>query len=502
MFLRLFAFSFLAIGILSLPASSNAQKKPDPKKKVDPKKKWDLDGFVREVAERGANEQVKMVSEKMRELNPLFKDFPVAKIENSEVARISFDTTYVEDVSPIRAFAKLKELHADGATYMSGKLAEIAPLAGLKLEIASFNHNPDLAEITSLKGMPLTTLEFDYTKVSSLAPVEGMSSLEVLKCSITRVTSLKSLKGLKLKELHCSLNKGAKGEMISDVTPLHGMKLEKFSCARCAVTEFATIKDMPITHLALGETPPTDFSFLKHLPLKELTLDHTRFNERDGHLVKDKQITMLILTNSQIKDLLFVKEMPLMKLWVNSCTQLKDLQPLKGMKLDGLYCHDTGIKDLKPLAGMPLKDLYCYNTPVASLEPLKGMPLDTLYCGVKDKEGTSSIADLTPLTGAPLRILWCANTNIKDLKPLAQAPLVLLYCQHTAIKDLKPLAGNSVVEFHCEATKVVDLTPLKDLPKLATLRCDYKLPKDGAALRAIKSLTTLNGANAMNVLGK
>ncbi len=232
MFFRLFTFSFLVVGILSLPSSMTGQSKVDPKKKkVDAKKKWDLEEFVREMASRGPNEQLKLVSEKMHELNPLFKDFTLQKIENNEVARIGFDTTYVDDVSPIRAFAKLRELQAAGATYYSGKLADISALAGLKLEIASFNHNPELTEITALKGMPLKTLEFDYTKVAALTPLEGCHSLEVLKCSVTRVTNLKPLKGLKLKELWCSLNKGAKDETISDLAPLHGMKLEKLACA-------------------------------------------------------------------------------------------------------------------------------------------------------------------------------------------------------------------------------------------------------------------------------
>ncbi len=259
---------------------------------------------------------------------------------------------------------------------------------------------------------------------------------------------------------------------------------------------------MPIHYLQIGETPPIEFAFLRHLPLKELWIDHTRFNEKDGYLVRDKRITHLGLTATQIKDLTFVKQMPLLKLWCNSCLELRDLVPLKGMKIESIYCHDSPIKDLKPLAGMPLKDLYCYNTNVASLLPLKGVPLDTLYCGMKDKEGTSAISDLAPLAGSPLRILWCANSNVKDLKPVTKLPIVLLYCQHTAIKDLKPIAGLSVVELHCEGTKVVDFGPLKDALKLTTLQCDYKLPKDAAVLRAIKTLTTLNAGNAQNILGK
>ena len=150
----------------------------------------------------------------------------------------------------------------------------------MKLEIASFNHNPELTEITALKGMPLKTLEFDYTKVAAPTPLEGCHSLEVLKCSVTRVTNLKPLKGLKLKELWCSLNKGAKDETISDLAPLHGMKLEKLACAACAVVDFNVIKEMPIHYLQIGETPPIEFAFLRHLPLKELWIDHTALQRK------------------------------------------------------------------------------------------------------------------------------------------------------------------------------------------------------------------------------
>ena len=127
MFFRLFTFSFLVVGILSLPSSMTGQSKVDPKKKESMRRR---NGIWKSLSGKwpagGLTNSSSSFPRRCTELNPLFKDFTLQKIENNEVARIGFDTTYVDDVSPIRAFAKLRELQAAGATYYSGKLADIS----------------------------------------------------------------------------------------------------------------------------------------------------------------------------------------------------------------------------------------------------------------------------------------------------------------------------------------------------------------------------------------
>jgi Leucine-rich repeat (LRR) protein len=492
---RALAFLFVATLLAGAAPSAGAQ---DKKGKPDLKKKFDLDGFVKKVGELPPDEQVKLVLEKMQEFNPGFREFVFARIEDGAVTQVALSTKYVTDISPIRAFANLKQLSATEA--VAGKLKDISPLAGLKLETVRLTGNLELGSIAALKGMPLVYLSCNATKVASLDPLEGCKTLEMLHCDTTRVTSLKPLKGLKLRHLHCSQNKGAAGETITDLSPLQGMKLERFGCSGCAARDFSVLKEMPIVHLNIAETQIADFSVLKTLPVEELYLTKTRFTEKDGAFLKGKPLGLLYVSGTPIKDLQFANGLPLVTLSCDTCPLLKDLHGLKDSKLVTINFSRTPIKDLKPLEGLPLRKVHFSDTIVASLEPLKGAPLEEVYFGWHDLKGAAPLADLAPLAGKNIRVLVCTNSAVKDLKPLASAPLEVVHCQNTQIKDLTPLAGTPLRILKCQGTKVVDFKPLKDCPKLESLYCDFVPARDSAALKAITTLKLLNDADAATLL--
>src|SRR4051812_16376183 len=120
----MFARSLLLLAAVGLPLGlcdrCRAQAKAPPKlPKVDPKgknpkdepvvapKKWDWQTFVKEVKVMPPEVQVDVVLKKLRELNPGFREFHFAKIENGAVARVAMDTYEVVNISPVRAFDQL-----------------------------------------------------------------------------------------------------------------------------------------------------------------------------------------------------------------------------------------------------------------------------------------------------------------------------------------------------------------------------------------------------------
>jgi Leucine-rich repeat (LRR) protein len=494
--------------LAGLPESSAGQAKADPKNpKVDPKKtkvepknprRWDLETFIKEVSVLPAEEQVSAVLRKMKEVNPGFREFTSSMIVDGAVAKLWVNTYEVEDIAPVRAFEKLVELYATGPS--GSKLIDVSPLAGLKLSVLDLSYNAGLSEISVIRGMPLKTFRCLATAVATLAPLENCQTLEDLECGYSHVTSLKPLKGLKLKTLGCSICKGENGQTITDLSPLQGMMLTKFHCDSAGAKDYAVLKPMPITDISLSNTPIADFTVLKNLPLKTVALHQTQLTDAGAANLKGKAITSLTVSLTNIQSLNFVREMPLEHLDCHACLQLRDLAPLKGIKLKTLHVAGTQIRDLTPLTGAPLTTLYCANTNVFKLDALKGAPLTYLDCGWRDRQGVSALADLTPLAGSPLQTLYCDSTMVKDLKPLSGTPISILHCQNTVVKDLTPLAGTPIVILLCKNTKVVDFSPLKDAEKLSTLDCDCKLPRDTPVLKQIKTLRILNGSNAQNVL--
>jgi len=134
---------------------------------------------------------------------------------------------------------------------------------------------------------------------------------------------------------------------------------------------------------------------------------------------------------------------PLISLTIDGCSNLQDLNPLRGMPLrelsirGGHFHKYPKIKDLTPLKGMPLERLTLVHlSNLTNIAPLQGMPLRDL-----DLSATK-ITDVTPLRGMPLkRLVFWEVWELADISPLKGMPLEFLDVRRTAVKDMSPVKG-------------------------------------------------------------
>jgi hypothetical protein len=91
------------------PPDTGRQTHTGPKK-VD-------EAWLKKVAELPAEEQVRAVVAKLKELNPGFDGKEKHEIEGGVVTMLSFLTDYVTDISPVRGLASLKSLSCRGSPY-------------------------------------------------------------------------------------------------------------------------------------------------------------------------------------------------------------------------------------------------------------------------------------------------------------------------------------------------------------------------------------------------
>jgi hypothetical protein len=176
-----------------------------------------------------------------------------------------------------------------------------------------------------------------------------------------------------------------------------------------------------VIRLSLSTTAVHDLS-----PLRSLKdLEHVTVS---GIFDKSGQKTPGLLT-----DLTPLKGLPLKELIVSVNPGLRDLSPLRGMKLERLQCMTTGVSDLRPLAGMPLLLLYIDDTPLEDVSGLQGLPLEELDVAY------TKVRDLAPLRGMPLEMLNLAHTKVADLSPLRGMKLRSLDFRATLVKDLSLL---------------------------------------------------------------
>jgi hypothetical protein len=200
---------------------------------------------------------------------------------------------------------------------------------------------------------------------------EVVTGFTVLVDNVADISPLHALAGLS--HLNCRGSGNGKG-LLSDLSPLKGMRLTFLDIGWTAVSDLSPLSGMPLTDLSFGQSRVTDLSALKGMPLARLNCGWNVISDLSP--LKGMRLTNLAFDVSHISDLSPLQGMPLINLNCSQNPQLYDLSPLKGMSLTELYCNNTKISNLSPLKGMPLTKLYCDNTQISDLSPLEGMKLN------------------------------------------------------------------------------------------------------------------------------
>ncbi len=217
--------------------------------------------------------------------------------------------------------------------------------------------------------------------MSDLEPLRGLSSLQTLDCSETKVRDLEPLRDLSsLQTLVCW------NTQVSDLEPLQGLSsLQTLDCWGTQVRDLEPLRDLS--------------------SLQTLDCSHTEV--------------------SDLEPLQGLCSLQTLICWE---TQVSDLEPLQGLcSLQTLICWETQVSDLEPLRDLSsLQTLDCSETKVSDLEPLRDLSsLQSLDCS------DTQVSDLEPLIDRKgLQKLVCRNLRIRDF------PRKLLFSESLQHLDL------------------------------------------------------------------
>lgn len=473
------------------------------------------------------------------------------------LTHLSIQLTSVSDLTPL-AGMPLESLEC-----FSTRVSNLSPLKGLPLTYLNLS-NTQVTNLTPLKGSRLTNLSCSNSRVADLSPLAGMP-LANFSCNVSQVSDLSPLKGMPLDRLNFSDTKVSDlsplaGMPLSALTCNHEVVLKHRDLLR-SLSTLETINSQPAKDVLSESAPiwkpsPEQQTFFDEVaklsPQEQLNAVMKKLQEVNpgfdgqysGQWIQDGKVTRLGFLSVDVSDIWPVRALsdlthltctgkiggaqgklhdlsplaglPLVYLRCYN-TQVSDLSPLAGMKLNYLDIPTTKVTDLSPLAGMPLNELHFYNTPVADLSPLKGLPLTIVsgngsrisdlspLAGMKLTQlncGSTKVTDLSVIEGMELTSLECRYVPISDLSLLKGMPLTRLDCNYTQVADLTPLAGMPLKTLYCSTDRVVDLSPLKGMP-LTTLACKLEVAlKHHDLLSEIKTLETINGQPAENLLGE
>jgi hypothetical protein len=428
------------------------------------------DAFLREVAALPAEEQVRRVAAELKRLNPKFDQNSVThRIEDGQVIELKFTAAYVADLSPLRALRKLKTLDC-GSWPNTTSYSDLSPLRELDLT-ALYCSFSSIRDLSPLRGHKLKRLAIACTGVTDLSPLAGMP-LENFSAFGTRIKDLTPLKDAPLRQLFVQQTEvrdlsPVRGEgldwlqcqqtPVQDMTPLKRMPLQKLQCDaavareprnRACLNSIATLhvinevsarefwKQIDAGRLPEPETVGPDFfKEVAALPaeeqvkrvvakLKERNMD---YDGNETHKIENGQVVEFVVRSGALSD-------------IGPVRALVDLQHLtcSGLSLPGGRCSRSEVRDLGPLKGLRLVSLDCAFSEVATLGTLKEMPLRRLCI-----QGTR-VQNLAPLQGTPLVYLRCEDAPIASFSPLLHCPIREISCSATA--DLSPLRAIKTLE--------------------------------------------------------
>ena len=314
----------------------------------------------------------------------------------------------------------------------------------------------EVKSVEPLRGMRLVSLDLAATKVTDLAPLAGMTTLERLFLNDTLVSSLDPVRGLPLKEL--SLDSC----QVSDLSPLRGTPLERLVLRDTRVTDLRPLAGMPLKFIDLTNTPVLDFTPLAGLPLQEIHLQHNR-----------------------VTDLGFVRGMPLRELSLWGCVDARNYEALTSLdslellllprdyrdlpekeiaSLAKLRTHPklrqsgAEITDRMPFGATGPKEKFWkeWDEYETRFGPLRRAGVTFHYTRMEDGsyelkiEDQPALTDLSVLASIkdlPLRALWLNNCGVSDLTPIRGLSIRVLGLHGNPVADVRPLAGLPLVEW-------------------------------------------------------
>jgi serine/threonine protein kinase len=254
------------------------------------------DAWVEQVAAGSAEEQVKAVAAKLKDVNPGFDGKATPTINNGVLTGLELLTDDVTDISPVRALTELKVLICNGSAAGKGRLTDLSALKGMKLTNLMWTNTRNI-NLSSLQGLPLRQLNCGDSNVSDLSPLQGLP-LQVLSFQNTPVSDLRPLIGMRLSSLDCS------GTQVTDLWPLAEMPLGYLICRNTPVDTLAPLSKLRLTYLDCRDTKLTDFSPVKRMPLTMLYCDF--IPQRDAEVL-GKINSLERINDKPAKD--FLKEM-------------------------------------------------------------------------------------------------------------------------------------------------------------------------------------------------
>ncbi len=135
--------------------------------------------WIEDTRKLRGEKQFEAIRAKMRERNSAFDGKMTPTYSLGELTRLEFSADQVTDIVAVRGAGKLKWLTCIGSAGGRGRLANLAPLRGMKLTNLNVN-DTQVKDLWPLRGNGLTEIQFLNTPAKDLEPLRRIRVLETI----------------------------------------------------------------------------------------------------------------------------------------------------------------------------------------------------------------------------------------------------------------------------------------------------------------------------------
>lgn len=340
----------------------------------------------------------------------------------------------------------------DGAPTLSVNMDEKTDLSALRgmpaRNLQIMGSMDDLAsgkivDLAPLAGMPLETLWIWKVPVKNIAPLKTsrLKKLLIMGAAITDISPLKDLPLTDL-DLWCT--------NVSDISPLKGMHLTRLNIDS---SEWARVEDLT----ALDGMSLESLQFHANGVTKGIEVVRGMKSLKEINQMKPQEFWMKYDAESSVRESVAKAGLKFTKLyggadgtiglWFHG-GDIVDLAPLRELAVVSLGFRDSKVSDLRPLAGLPLRSLCVKSSALTDLSPLRETPIKELYLDC------DNLTDLSPLKETRLETLSLGCPKLTELSAIRNLPLKYLNIRGGGVTDLSPLEGMSVEDIHFDLERI------------------------------------------------
>lgn len=295
------------------------------------------------------------------------------------------------------------QLWADAATLIAkadGGFRTLPPLEQVeevRKELKKRNPGYDGTLTPTIQKDVVTGLKFNTDHVTDISPI----------CALIHLRSL---------DMHGTyVRKG----ILSDLSPLVGMSLNKLDCSSTQVTDLNPLRGMPLTSLYLSHSAASDLAPLQGMALVDLGIGGTRVSDLSP--LRGMKLTDLMATGLPVKDISPLQGMPLTSLDLAYTRGVTNLTPLQGMPLSYVNLSNLPVSDISVLRGMTsLRNVALQDMPLSDLTPLQGQSFTNL--ALKSSQVTDAdlvhLRECKSLKGITLQNTKVTAAGIEELKKI------------------------------------------------------------------------------------